>query len=117
MFVYNLPPEIRTPHLYVLYLFRVLRFLDQNRTEIDTDNAVYTGKGDISRVGQYVKWNGHTEIFEHGGWGTETAKMINGTGGFLFAPDVKRHHNLTAFISELYRYMYIHVLYIVICYS
>lgn len=75
----------------------------ENRTEIDTDNAVYTGKGDISRVGQYVKWNGHTEIFEHGGWGTYTAKMINGTGGFLFAPDVKRHHNLTAFISELYR--------------
>ena len=71
---------------------------------------MYTGKDDIGLVGQYVEWNGHTKIFEHGGWGTDTAKMINGTGGFMFAPDVHRHHNLTAFISELYRYISIALL-------
>ena len=31
--------------------------------------------------------------------------MINGTGGFSFSPDVHRDHNLTAFITELYRYI------------
>ena len=76
----------------------------KNRTEVETDNAVYTGKNDLSRVGEFVEWYGHEEIFEHGGWGTKTAKMINGTAGFMFAPDVQRHNNLTAFISELYRY-------------
>ena len=31
--------------------------------------------------------------------------MLNGTAGFIFPPDVKKEHNLTAFISELYRYI------------
>ena len=77
---------------------------------MQVDNAVYTGKSNINRVGVFGKWNGHTEIYEHGGWGTPTAKMINGTAGFMFAPDVMRQGNLTAFISELYRYsVHVHV--------
>jgi lysosome membrane protein 2 len=75
----------------------------ENRTEVQTDNEVYTGKSDISQVGEFLEWNGNFEIYEHGGWGTSTAKMINGTGGFLFAPNVMRQGNLTAFITELYR--------------
>ena len=76
----------------------------QNITEVEYGNAVCTGKDDISKVGEYIEWDGDFEIFEHGGWGTKTARMINGTGGFIFAPDVSRDHNLTSFITELYRY-------------
>ena len=90
-------------------------FCPQNRTEVERENAVYTGKHDISRIGQFVEWNGNFKIFEHGGWGTRTAKMINGTGGFLFPPDVKRHHNITAFISELFRYAEQLIYVLVVC--
>ena len=64
---------------------------------------MYTGKDDINKVAEYVEWNGNFEIYENGGWGTPTAKMINGTGGYSFHPDMSRHENVTSFISELFR--------------
>ena len=64
---------------------------------------MYTGKDDINKVAEYVEWNGNFEIYANGGWGTPTAKMINGTGGYSFHPDMSRHENVTAFISELFR--------------
>ena len=63
-------------------------------------NRVLTGINDTQLVGQYVEWNNQTEI---SGWGTPTARMINGTGGFLFHPGVTREENLTVFVDELYR--------------
>jgi lysosome membrane protein 2 len=75
----------------------------ENVTEVEYGNQVYTGKDDLSQIGQFIEWNGNFEIYKHGGWGTPAAKMLNGTAGFIFPPDVKKEHNLTAFISELYR--------------
>jgi hypothetical protein len=54
-------------------------------------------------VGQYLEWKNQTEIE---GWGTPEARMINGTGGFLFHPGVTREENLTVFVDELYRFVY-----------
>ena len=68
-------------------------------------NQVHTGKDNISLIGQFIEWNGNFKIYEHGGWGSKAAKMINGTAGFIFPPGVKKDHNLTAFITELYRYV------------
>ncbi|CAI8026532.1 Lysosome membrane protein 2, partial [Geodia barretti] len=75
----------------------------ENVTEVEYGNQVYTGKDDISQIGQFIEWNGNFEIYKHGGWGTPAAKMLNGTAGFIFPPGVKKGHNVTAFISELYR--------------
>ncbi len=61
---------------------------------------MYTGVGDVRRVGRYIEWNNQTSI---SGWGTPKAREISGTGGFLFYPGVTRAENLTSFISELYR--------------
>lgn len=74
--------------------------LSQSRESIQGPNIVYTGKGNLSRVAQFIEWNGQRNI---SGWGTPTAQMINGTGGFMFHPGVTRDENLTAFISELFR--------------
>ncbi len=72
----------------------------QKLSSEEVSNRVYTGVGNVSRVGQFIEWNGHTNI---SGWGTPLAREIRGTGGFLFHPGVSREENLTAFISELYR--------------
>ena len=61
-----------------------------------------TGVNDTRLVGQYVEWKNQTEI---AGWGTPEARMINGTGGFLFHPGVIRDENLTVFVDELYRFV------------
>ena len=58
----------------------------------------------MGKLGQFVVWNGNTEIYPHGGWGSPYAKMINGTSGFEFHPGVSRHEDLTVFIIELYRW-------------
>lgn len=71
-----------------------------NRSEVEAPNRVLTGVNDTRLVGQYVEWNNQTEIK---GWGTPEARMINGTGGFLFHPGVTREENLTVFVDELYR--------------
>ena len=84
---------------------RIIFHVRQNITEVQYGNAVHTGKDDISLIAKFIEWNGNFEIYKHGGWGTKTAKMINGTDGFMFAPNVKKDHNLTVFVSELYRYV------------
>ena len=97
----SLPPS--PPH--PLYLSSLLpppssSLLSQSRESTQGPNTVYTGKGNLSRVAQFIEWNGQRNI---SGWGTPTARMINGTGGFMFHPGVTRDENLTAFISELFR--------------
>ena len=67
---------------------------------MEEPNRVLTGVNDTRLVGQYLEWNNQTKIE---GWGTPEARMINGTGGFLFHPGVTREENLTVFVDELYR--------------
>lgn len=75
----------------------------QNRSSISYNNTVKTGKHNESEVAQYVRWNNVTEI---GGWGTPTARMINGTEGILFHPGVKKD-KVMVFIDEIYRSGYL----------
>ncbi len=67
---------------------------------MEAPNRVFTGVGNISKVGEFVEWNNHTSI---AGWNSTFAREIRGTGGFMFHPGVTREENLTSFISELYR--------------
>ena len=67
---------------------------------MEKPNRVLTGVNDTRLVGQLLEWNNMTEIK---GWGTPQARMINGTGGFLFHPGIARDENLTIFVDELYR--------------
>ena len=71
---------------------------------MEEPNRVLTGVNDTRLVGQYVEWNNHTEMK---GWGTPEARQINGTGGFLFHPGVTRDENLTVFVDELYRLVFL----------
>lgn len=61
---------------------------------------MYTGVDDLSKVSQYIEWNGHINM---SGWGNIYAGMINGTGGYSFHPGVTRDETLLVFIDELYR--------------
>ena len=100
-FLFNLSSFLpSTPSLPLLSPPSSSLLLSQSRESIQGPNIVYTGKGNLSRVAQFKEWNGQTNI---SGWGTSTARMINGTGGFMFHPGVTRDENLTAFISELFR--------------
>ena len=72
----------------------------QKLSSVEAPNRVYTGVSDVLKVGHYIEWNKQTSI---AGWGTPTARKIQGTGGFMFHPGVTRTENLTSFISELYR--------------
>ena len=72
----------------------------QNKSEVDKLDEVYTGKGDLNRLGDYIMWKGNTIVEQ---WGTPWARMINGTDGTLFHPGVSSHENLTIFITEIFR--------------
>ena len=61
---------------------------------------MYTGVDDLSKVAQYIEWNGNTSM---SGWGNPYAAMINGTGGYSFHPGVTRDETLLVFIDELFR--------------
>ena len=82
------------------FLSLSLFLASQSWESTEGPNIVHTGKGNLSKLAQFIEWNGRYKIAQ---WGTPAARMINGTGGFMFHPGVTREENLTAFISELFR--------------
>ncbi len=76
-------------------------------------SSVYTGVGDITKIGQYAAWNGmpQLETWPHK-WSLSEgdrwpegngANVINGTEGFFFKPNLQEDDNLTAFVDDLQR--------------
>ena len=61
---------------------------------------IYTGKSNLKDTARFLMWNGLTSI---SGWGTPTARMINGTEAIIFHPGVERDDKLEVFVSELFR--------------
>ena len=65
-----------------------------------------TGKGNLSNVAMYKQWNNLTHI---SGWrevnGTDGGDILGGEG-VLFNPQISRDQKLYAFISQLFRYVY-----------
>ena len=64
-----------------------------------TADTYKTGGDSLDNVGQYVKWNGLSEI--QGIW--LAPEVIKGTDGTLFHPDVKKTELLDVFTSDLMR--------------
>ena len=65
------------------------------------ESIIYTGVKDITKIGQFVQWNGLEELTI---WSNGTgANDINGTEGLFFRPHLKEGDELTAFIDDIKR--------------
>ena len=64
-------------------------------------STINTGEVDISKLGQYVQWNGLRELSI---WENDTdANNISGTEGLFFRPNLKEGDKLTVFIDDVMR--------------
>ncbi|XP_076070187.1 lysosome membrane protein 2-like [Mytilus galloprovincialis] len=70
----------------------------------NTDDGLYTVFIEKSKLGEISRWNRLKEL-PH--WTTKTCRMINGTEGRFFHPDVKTKDILYVFASDLYRSFYL----------
>ena len=70
-------------------------------------SSIYTGVEDISKIGQFFRWNGLKYMSTwHGGapWPNGTgANCINGTEGLFFRPNLKEGDGLTVFVDDIQR--------------
>jgi lysosome membrane protein 2 len=64
-------------------------------------STIHTGVSDISKIGQFVQWNGLREL--HTWPNGNGANDIRGTEGFFFRPNLKKGDNLTAFVDDIQR--------------
>ena len=65
-------------------------------------STIHTGVNDITKIAQFIKWNGHYENMDTWPNG-DGANAINGTEGLFFRPNLKKGDNLTAFIQDIQR--------------
>lgn len=64
-------------------------------------SIIHTGVGDISKIGQFVQWDGLKKLTI---WKNGTgANSINGTEGLFFRPNLKEGDNLVAFVDDIKR--------------
>ena len=93
---------IRTLHTVHQYP-RTYVNIQVNASVNDTlPSVIHTGVGNISRIGEYVQWNGHKEILKIWEPGSPCDK-IRGTEGLFFHPNLKEGENLTAFVDDVAR--------------
>ncbi|XP_037551834.1 platelet glycoprotein 4 [Nematolebias whitei] len=74
-------------------------FLDYNNT-FDGIYTIYTGKGDVSKVGMIDSWKGSKSLQF---WNDPYCDMINGTDASSFAPFVDKKKPLYFFNSDICR--------------
>ena len=71
-------------------------------------SIIHTGVNDITKIAQFIRWNGHYKVTNTWPNGDETgANAINGTEGLFFRPNLKEGDNLTAFIDDIQRSIHI----------
>lgn len=63
-------------------------------------STIYTGAKDISRIGQFLQWDGHHRLDI---WPGHSANDINGTEGLFFRPNLNEGEPLTAFVDDVVR--------------
>ncbi|KAL4002006.1 CD36 family protein [Acanthocheilonema viteae] len=76
--------------------------------ENGTDSGEYlidTGLEDNRKIGQVYAWNGRNET---PWWSTAQARKLNGTNGELFSPFLSSSNDLSIFLGELGRSLYLH---------
>ena len=65
-------------------------------------SAIYTGVGNITDIGKFVKWDGH--VGELDTWPNGMgANDINGTEGFFFRPNQAEKETLEVFVDDVLR--------------
>ena len=63
-------------------------------------SKVYTGKGDISRLGTFIEWDGHSSL---SWWPGADAQTLKGTEGLFFHPILKEGESLCVFVDDVMR--------------
>ena len=66
-------------------------------------STIYTGVHDISKLAQFIQWDGHTHYLNTWPSGKE-ANTIRGTEGAFFKPNQRQGNQLELFIGDLQRY-------------
>ena len=77
-------------------------FLQVNDSIEDSyTSTINTGIPDITQVGQFIRWNGRTQldIWQEG----SEANELRGTEGFFFRPYLRGGDRLTAFVDDIVR--------------
>lgn len=100
------------PLVQLLYSESLLKFLHKtlphpyiqiqlNNSINDTqDSIIHTGVDGIENIGQYIQWDGLTQLAI---WPQEHANDINGTEGLIFHPYVSENEVLQVFIQDVIR--------------
>ena len=75
--------------------------IQQNNSINDTyPSIIHTGVGDIGQIGEYVQWDGLTNL---GIWPGDSANDINGTEGLIFHPFLEKGDGLEVFVGDAVR--------------
>jgi len=94
-------PFIQALNEFGLYPLDYVFIQVNNSIEDSYTSTINTGIPDITQVGQFIRWNGKTDL---GIWqeGSE-ANKIRGTEGFFFRPYLRQGDSLTAFVDDIVR--------------
>ena len=68
--------------------------------DVTKRSTVHSGVGNISMLGQYVEWEGYTEL---PWWGTVEANTLNGTEGLFFNPNMDKSKPLSIWTDDMFR--------------
>ncbi|KAI6653529.1 Lysosome membrane protein 2-like [Oopsacas minuta] len=74
--------------------------LQSNGTDQLLPTIISTGVGNLNNLNQYIMWENQTSLDK---WGSRKARLLYGTDGHLFHPNISREENITAFIDQIYR--------------
>ena len=65
-------------------------------------SSIYTGVHDITKLAEYIQWDGHTQYLDT--WpGGDQANAIRGTEGAFFRPNLRQGEDLEMFVGDLQR--------------
>ena len=75
--------------------------IQQNNSINDTYlSTIYTGVGDINKIGEFEQWDGLKNLSI---WPGHTANYINGTEGLFFRPLLEKGDSLESFNEDIVR--------------
>ena len=76
-------------------------WLMTNGSTSTASNSIYTGVGNISRLAEFLEWNGHKYVLDT--WRSPEANQIRGTEGMFFKPNLQLGQPLVLFMGNLLR--------------
>ena len=83
------------------YPLKYVNIQVNNSAEDSKESIIHTGRTDITKIGQFVQWDGLRNLKI---WGNGNgANDINGTEGFFFRPDLEEGDSLTVFVDDIKR--------------